>query len=111
MNERMLMELANSEDGPHFVRDQIKKAVSIALKVEGEAAEQMAEDIVETLGKYFPGRLLYVPAINKRSRDAQIRSEFNGRNYADLAKKYPNKNGTPLSKRQIRRIVEKKDGV
>lgn len=111
MNDQDLLQLADCEDTPEYLRTQIKKAIILGIGIKGTAADRMAEDLIAALSKYFPGRLLYVPAINKRTRDAQIRSEFNGRNYADLAKKYPNRNGAPLSKRQIRRIVEKKDGV
>jgi len=58
--------------------------------------------IVETYG----GLELYIPKLDRQLlhvRNARIREEFNGANYAELALKYK------LSENRIRSIVHKKD--
>ena len=67
-----------------------------------ELAECIGMDAYKKLLKNYAGSCVYVckpDTVTLNARNAQIRKEFNGYNYLDLAKKYN------LSEISIRRIV------
>lgn len=51
-------------------------------------AEQIAAAITRGLQRRLGGQDVYIPAEDKRDRDARIRQEFNGRNRDEIMKKY-----------------------
>jgi Mor family transcriptional regulator len=53
----------------------------------------------------LPFYFLKIDSLPQKRRDRKIRTEFNGRNYKDLARKYK------LSEMHIRRIVKKNRSV
>lgn len=67
-----------------------------------EIAEYIGVDAYKKLVYLCGGELLYIPKLSKLTRDERNRnliSEFDGKNYRQLAKKYS------LSERRVREIV------
>lgn len=71
--------------------------------------DELQRELVETVGMEnykkivasFGGILLYIPkadSVTRAARDRQLKSEFNGYNHSDLARKYN------LSETQVRNI-------
>lgn len=62
-------------------------------------AAQIAEAITRGLRKKLGGAEIYIPAPDRRARDAAIRCEFNGTNRDEICRKYH------ISKSRLYQIV------
>lgn len=51
-------------------------------------ATQFAEAITRGLRRRLPAQDLYIPAPDKRDRDAAVRREFNGRNVDEVCRRH-----------------------
>lgn len=73
-----------------------------AFKGHGGEAEPLAAMAVAAIQYEFRGLTLYVPKPPTAARDEQIKAEFSGKNYRELAAKYQ------LSTRRVRYIIDGK---
>lgn len=72
----------------------------------GDIADLIGKENTLLLASSFSGTTIYLPKLNKvtaKIRNAQIRKEFNGGNYKQLAKKYG------VSEAWVRIVVKGKD--
>ncbi|UXY13851.1 hypothetical protein N8I74_11010 [Chitiniphilus purpureus] len=53
-----------------------------------QAAQTLAAALVRGMRKRIGGQEFYVPAVDKRERDAAIRREFNGLNRKEICRKF-----------------------
>lgn len=51
-------------------------------------ASQVAEALMRGLRKKLGGQEVYIPVHDRRARDEAIRAEFNGRNQAEICRRY-----------------------
>ncbi len=70
---------------------------------DGALAEAVARELVAWACRTYGGERVYIPATRHRlaDRNAAIRREFNGRNHAELARRYR------VSRRTIYRILSR----
>lgn len=73
--------------------DDFVQFTSDRLKLDGKQTNQFYHEFA----KQYGGNMFYISKIEPKHRE--IRDSFNGRNYAELAKRYG------LTERQIRNIV------
>ena len=77
----------------------LKKAVgNVLTSLTDEEQDDLANMLAVEIRREHGGGRIYIPSPSRALRDAQIRAEFNGTNYAQLAEKY---GITPRRTRQI----------
>ena len=72
--------------------------------VSGPAADMVASSLTDHLADYWGGQLINIPKDyhwKLSKRDAEIYSEFNGYNYAELAKKHD------MHERSLRKLLDR----
>ena len=72
--------------------------------VSGPAADMVASSLTDHLADYWGGQLINIPKDyhwKLSQRDAEIYSEFNGYNYAELAKKHD------MHERSLRKLLDR----
>ena len=80
--------------------DVVRK--SLAEHVSDTAADMIASDMTNHLADYWGGQLINIPKDyhwKLSQRDAEIYAEFNGYNYAELAKKHD------MHERSLRKLL------
>ena len=80
--------ITHDEDAGVQLHLAITSALREGCSLEEQAAAALAEPIVQALRRQYACEDLYVPAPDKRSRNAAIRREFNGRNRYEIMKRY-----------------------
>lgn len=72
------------EDSAATLRSDLMRIVRERIGVNEMFVPRVAEEILQGLRESLGGREVYIPAPDKLERDAQIRSEFNGRNAKEV---------------------------
>lgn len=87
-----MSELSLPDRYPEILADLAGLVLARALEyLPGERAETLAVELAEDVRLKFGGALIYIPkgcAADRSDRNAAIWHDFNGRNHAQLARKY-----------------------
>lgn len=78
----------HSEDAAVALHYDIASAICDEFGMEEGLASCLAEAITRGLRARVGGQDIYIPAPDKRERDAAIRREFNGRNLEFVCRRY-----------------------
>ena len=88
-----------------FLTDMIDvSSAHLADHLPAEAAQRVAESLADRLTDHWGGQLINIPKDyhwKLSQRDAEIYSEFNGYNYAELAKKHD------MHERSLRKLLDR----
>lgn len=83
-----------------LLQTDIQTAIEESLCVEAGSAKVIASDVFKRLQTNWGGKELYIPARNTDLRNQAIRSQFNGKNHAEVCKRYG------ISLRHLYRIIK-----
>lgn len=74
-------------------------ALKHAIGFNDDIAQAMAANVLREVQRRWGGREIYIPAPDSIERNNAIRADFNGRNHADVCKKYD------ISLRTLYRVI------
>ncbi len=99
MNAQMMTSINHDCDTAVELHRVLTAALSRWEGMDERAASIFADKLAAEVRRETGGREIYVPAINRDLRDAQIRHEFNGQNIDEMCRRYG------LSRSSIYRIA------
>jgi Mor family transcriptional regulator len=71
-----------------LLQHDIQTSLEKSLCLESGAAKTIADDVFKDLQSNWGGKELYIPAPDTSFRNQAIRSQFNGRNHAEVCKQH-----------------------
>lgn len=77
-----------TEDAAMALQYELTAIVRDEIGMNEHFASQIAEALMRGLRKKFGGGQVYIPVQDRPARDAAIRSEFNGRNHAEVCRRH-----------------------
>lgn len=76
------------DDARALLHAELTDIVRVEIGMNEQFASDMAGAILRGLSRLHGGADLYIPAEDKAQRNAAVRAAFNGRNHADVMRKF-----------------------